>query len=162
MFFKKFPKVFLLITFITIALDQVSKILLINFLSEARQLHIIEGFFSIVYVWNKGISFGLFNNPGTNQLFLILMSCVIICTLTYVFIIKSSPRCIELVALGLIIGGALGNILDRVLYGAVFDFLLFYWRQYQYPAFNIADSAICIGAFFLIYSAVISEKGEIK
>jgi signal peptidase II len=162
MFFKKLPKVFLVIVFITMALDQASKILVINLLSEIKQLHIIEGFFSIVYVWNKGISFGIFNNVGTNQIFLILMSSIIIGTLIYFFIIKSSPLAIESVALGMIIGGALGNILDRILYGAVFDFLLFYWRQYQYPAFNIADSAICIGAFLLIYSAIASEKKEIK
>ena len=136
------------IVLITLALDQWSKEkVLTYFQNSAHPNSAIEitDFFNIVLTWNYGISFGLFNNPQYDQSIFMIITSIIIVGLILMFI--SHPK-LQL-PLGLIIGGAVGNLIDRFKYGAVLDFIDFHWMQHHYPAFNLADSAIFIGAILL-------------
>lgn len=139
----------LLTAAIVIFLDQLSKWWFMLFLSEPPHIKMITPFFNLVVAWNKGVSFSMLASNNTYAPYLLsLLSLVIVG-----FIIKwlsTEKNNHTIIALGLIIGGAIGNIIDRLRFGAVFDFLDFYIGQYHWPAFNVADSAITIGAGLLI------------
>jgi signal peptidase II len=118
---------------------------------------IITPFLNLVMVWNQGISFGLFNNnaPGAALAFTALS--LIIAMLMFLWLTISTQKFLS-VALSLIIGGALGNALDRVRFAAVEDFIDFHWEGYHWPAFNIADTCIVIGAFLLMIHSFAGKK----
>lgn len=138
-----------------ICLDQLTKFWILQYLNANGSgfIQIIPGFFQLVIVWNRGVSFGMLNNAGANQWILVIISLLVIVALLYWFAKTQQSNLIAAISIALIAGGAFGNIIDRLYHGAVLDFLLFYWRQYHYPAFNIADSAICVGAFLLFCSS---------
>lgn len=141
--------VFLLSLFIF--LDQASKTFLISHLKE-KPGYMIElmPMFNIVYAWNHGISFGLFRGyyQYSNYVFLIFNS-IIILYLSYLTI--KSESYLAFIGFSTIVGGALGNLTDRIFRGAVFDFLYFYYGDLSFPAFNLADSFITLGAGLLIW-----------
>jgi signal peptidase II len=110
--------------------------------------------FSLNVVWNTGVSFGLFRALPPFVL-LGITGGFVVGLLIWLYK-NDQPR--ERWALSLIIGGAVGNIRDRILYGAVFDFLDFYVGPYHWPAFNLADSCIVVGVLLLIYSQIVSKK----
>ncbi len=116
-------------------------------------------FFSLVHVTNTGIAFGFFQNKNT---FFILLGIIVIIALTnYAIKLMSTDRFSGLVLAG-VLGGALGNMTDRVLHGQVTDFLDFYWGTHHWPAFNVADSAICVGAALLIFSSLRGDRRSTK
>lgn len=118
-------------------------------------------FFNIVMVWNKGISFGLFNQAGDyGPLILTLVSGAI--ALAFLVWLMRCSRLGTALALILIIGGAVGNIVDRLRFGAVVDFLDFHLFGWHWPAFNIADSAITIGIALLLIDSLFFEPKEKK
>lgn len=118
----------------------------------------VTGFFSLVAVWNPGISFGMLS--GYDQpLILSGLSTVIILVLL-VWLVRSQSGFIS-VAIGLVIGGAAGNVVDRLRFGKVFDFLDFHLSGLHWPAFNIADSAIFIGVVLLCIHSMFLDQ-EIK
>ena len=134
-----------------VAIDQLVKWWFINNL-QTRPSHSIEvtSFFEFAYSWNHGVSFGLFGDykQFSNILFIILN--ILITTYLWYQIYKyKSP--ISFAGYSFIVGGAIGNILDRIFRGAVFDFLHFHYHDYSFPIFNIADAFISIGAVILIY-----------
>ncbi len=147
----------LFIMAITFGLDQWSKSVLLKLMLMPPQPPIeVLPFFNLVMVWNTGISFGLMS--GHNPPYVFIGLSAVILTLLAVWLKRTSSIFIA-GALGLIIGGALGNIADRVQYGAVADFFDFYIGSYHWPAFNIADSAIFIGVVLLcIHSIFIEQK----
>jgi signal peptidase II len=110
--------------------------------------------FNLNVVWNTGVSFGLFRALPPFVLLGITGGFVVG---LLIWLYKNDQPC-ERWALSLIIGGAVGNIRDRILYGAVFDFLDFYVGPYHWPAFNLADSCIVVGVLLLIYSQIVSKK----
>ena len=113
--------------------------------------------FDLVMAWNRGVSFGVFNNGGQwNALLLSLLSVAVVTGLL-VWLRKAESRLIGL-CIGSIIGGALGNVIDRVRWGAVADFLDVHVLGYHWPAFNVADSAISIGAVLLVIESVFSSR----
>ena len=116
----------------------------------------ITGFFNLVYVWNRGVSFGMFGNLENSQIiFCVVQSAILIFLLFWLY----RNQKIHLVyAISLIIGGALGNLTDRIKYGAVADFLDFYVKSYHWPAFNLADSFVFIGVMILIFEDLIFKK----
>jgi len=117
--------------------------------------HVIEvtSFFNLVMGWNRGISFGFFNNDSPlNSWVLPLVTLLIVCFLV-VWLARAGGVMICM-SLGLIIGGALGNLIDRLRYGAVADFLDFHAFGYHWPAFNVADSAITVGACMLVWDSL--------
>ena len=114
-------------------------------------------FFNLVMVWNEGISFGLFNNGADLALIISLVSLSITAGLS-VWIYQTNST-FKSIALALIVGGALGNIIDRLRYGAVADFIDIHIAGYHWPAFNLADSAITIGvALLLIHNIFLEEE----
>lgn len=112
-------------------------------------------FFNIVMVWNQGISFGMLGG-GTATGLLIALPLVI--TSFFLVWLFRSTSWIQGVSIALVIGGAIGNVIDRMRFGAVIDFLDFHIGDIHYPAFNIADSCVVVGIFLLIFHSVFLEK----
>jgi signal peptidase II len=161
MFARKSVIYSLLIALITIIVDQVTKYIVIEKFTqlELKQL-IVNDYFNLVLVWNKGISFGLFNGYDySNYIFLLLSSAIIVFLLYWLL---QTKKYLEFLGLGLIIGGAIGNILDRMLHEAVADFLQFHYETCYWPAFNIADSAIFAGVILLFVDSIIVEVRKIS
>ena len=118
-------------------------------------------FFDLVMAWNRGVSFGIFNNGGQwNAIILSVLSVAIAIGLV-LWMRKSTSELVTL-ALGGIIGGALGNVIDRVRWGAVADFLDVHVMGYHWPAFNVADSAISVGAVLLVLDALFAKSSSTK
>ncbi len=111
---------------------------------------------NFVMVWNRGVSFGMFGDVGSAMAFCALS--ILICIPLSVWMAVAEKKIVAL-SLALIIGGALGNVIDRIRFGAVADFIDVYAGQWHWPAFNIADSAIVIGAVLLIIDSIL-DKGE--
>ena len=140
---------------IALVLDQASKLWLLNVfhLNEAVR---VTPFFDLVPAWNTGISYGLLqSDSATGQLALMAVKVVAVIALT-VWMVRAQTR-LATVALGLIIGGAVGNAIDRLAYGAVFDFALFHveigGNIYNWYVFNLADVAIVAGVAALLYDS---------
>lgn len=149
-----------LVALVVLVMDQWSKYALFEFLAN-KEYHSVEitSFFNLVMVRNYGVSFGMFNNIPYGQLILSTIA-LSICGGLCVWLYRADKTYIG-VAIGLIIGGALGNVVDRVRLGAVADFLDFHLGEYHWPAFNIADSVIFIGVVILLLdSFFVTEKGK--
>lgn len=132
--------------------DQVSKLWIIHSVMAPPRSIEINSFLNIVMVWNTGISFGMFNEGVSVWVMAALAGIIILVLMIWFF---RSDRIRQRIALGLIIGGALGNLIDRLYYGAVADFLDFHFNDWHWPAFNIADSGITIGAILFIVDGLL-------
>lgn len=157
MLFSKLNRLgYILATFV-ILIDQFTKWWIVGKVMQPVRTIYFNEYFNVVLAWNNGISFGLFNNDGDiNALIFSLLAIAIV-----IFLIRllSKAETKKLaVGLGLIIGGALGNVIDRYIYGAVIDFLDFHINEYHWPAFNFADSCITIGAILLLVDSLFSQK----
>lgn len=146
--------------------DQGTKQYLINFFqdlpSHTEQFFsneiVVLPFLKIVYAWNKGISFGMFSNlKYSNIIFLVLSSAIITLLL---FMLLKSRGTLESASYSLIIGGAIGNIVDRLTYEAVFDFIYFHVNGYYWPAFNIADSSVFMGVALFIINLIYHRREQ--
>ena len=137
----------MLVSFIA---DQLSKYIMLDVVGIAAASPIeVLPFFNLVMVWNFGVSFGMFADPAGNmKYFLIALSLLISGGLN--FWLQKGVKRSEALAIGLIVGGALGNVIDRVRFGAVADFFDFHAYGWHYPAFNIADSCIFLGVATLL------------
>ena len=136
---------------LTILLDQLSKYWIITGLGmPERPPIVLNDFFSIVMVWNHGVSFGMFSSPDSPYSAYLLIVLALIISGLLLHAARQSNNRLEVSAYGMIIGGALGNAIDRIRLGAVADFLLVHYNQLAWPAFNVADSAICVGVGFLL------------
>ncbi len=138
------------------ALDQYTKTIVLDSLLLKQNPFIkVTDFFNFTLVWNTGISFGLFNTGiYSNHIFLSLATIVTL-IMTYLLVFAHSK--VSQISYSLIIGGALGNIIDRLYNGAVLDFIELHVSNYYWPAFNVADSSICIGAFLLVFDMIVNE-----
>ncbi len=151
-----------LVTALAVAvLDQLSKALIVaHFAGSAFGGEKLTPFFNLVFTLNRGISFGLFNAApgaaGLNAFLFSLAAAVIVAGLVYWLKRVSSPMLA--IAIGLIVGGAVGNVIDRIRYGAVVDFLDFHLGGYHWPAFNVADSAICIGVAAMLFESLLLRR----
>lgn len=113
-------------------------------------------FFNLVEVWNPGISFGMFSNLAYGQWLLSGLSVGI--TIMFAFFLREARDRLSVIACCLIIGGAIGNIFDRVRFGAVADYLDFHLAGYHWPAFNITDTAIVIGVALLLSASIFKKR----
>lgn len=146
---------------LVLAADQLSKYLVLNFILENRSMIIYTSYFNLVRAWNTGVSFSMFNDWGMWGVVLLSLLAFGIILFLLLWLRKEQSRVLQ-VALGLIIGGAVGNVIDRIRLGAVFDFLDFHLGEQHWPAFNVADSFICIGAgIIIIHSLFIKDKPAI-
>lgn len=116
----------------------------------------IFDFFSLVYVWNRGVSFGMFSHLKNSHIIFSAIQFLIIIILF--FWLHYNQKLHFTYAIGLIIGGAFGNLVDRIKNGAVADFLDFHIASYHWPAFNLADSCVFIGVMILVFDEVIFRK----
>jgi len=145
---------------VSLPLDLATKILLDRHLTYADRVPVIEGFFYLTHVRNPGAAFGLFadGDPTFRLGFFIIVSLVAILIILSFFRQLAPGDRLSALALGLILGGAIGNLLDRILRGEVVDFLHFkLWRGYSWPDFNLADSFIVVGVGILILELLASE-----
>jgi signal peptidase II len=131
--------------------DRLTKWLIETRVSAFDSFKIIPGFFDIVRSENRGVAFGLFNDSTSQWRTTMLVLLSLAAVIGVSFLLWRPDRLDRLSRWGfaLILGGAAGNVVDRILYGKVTDFLLLYIRDYQWPAFNVADSAIVIGSVLL-------------
>jgi len=140
-------------------LDQASKAMVLAFFGEpgcAIHRAQITPFFDLVLTCNPGVSFGLFNRAGVNSLIFSLAALVI--ALILVLWLGRVRATFLAVAIGLVIGGAIGNVVDRLRFGAVIDFLDFHLASWHWPAFNLADSAICLGVAAMLVDGMLSRR----
>lgn len=149
-----------IISLIALIIDIISKRLVINFMFPDMSINIISNFFSLTYAKNEGIAFSLLDGKVD---FIVIMSVIIIGMLIK-YLKDNKVEKVEQIAYGLLIGGALGNLLDRILYGYVIDFLDFNIFGYHYPIFNFADTFIVIGILILIIFSFreVGVKNEIN
>lgn len=146
------------VALVALILDQATKYWVLNDILAEQGVVIYTSFFSLVRAWNTGVSFSMFNNWGI--IGVIALSLVALGIVIFLLLwLKGEKSKLLQVALGLIIGGACGNVLDRIRLGAVFDFLDFSIGSYHWPAFNAADSFICVGAgIIVIHSLLVKNK----
>jgi len=143
---RKNYKIFLPVFFISFLLDQISKFLVVKFLSEKSSIHIFR-YFSLTYVKNKGLLFGIF---GNFDIALPIIMCGFFAFAGILFYILKNPKIpsFYLYALGLVEGGIAGNLADRLRIGAVIDFINFH----IWPVFNLADAFIVVGVISIIFT----------
>jgi signal peptidase II len=132
--------------------DRWTKWLVAQKISLFESVTVIPGFFKITHLRNKGAAFSLFADaPSSWRIATLVIFSLVALVIVLVLLVKTGNRFSwQGAALALILGGAVGNLWDRVLHGWVTDFLLVYYKQWEWPAFNVADSAICVGAVLLI------------
>lgn len=143
-----------------IALDQASKLTITSHFSLGERLAVIPGFFNLTLAYNPGAAFSFLADAGGWQrhFFTILALLVSLGIMVMIKRHLDEPRfCLQLT---LVLGGALGNVIDRAAYGHVIDFIQVYYRDWYYPAFNIADSAICIGVVLMLLDGVRDRKKD--
>lgn len=142
---------------LVITLDQVTKVIVAG--NEAlHSVTIIEGFFHITYCENTGMAWSLLSGY---QALLSIVAAVAIGVMIW-YVIDKRPDKITTIGLSMMIGGAAGNLIDRLMLGYVRDFLDFYPFGYDFPVFNVADSALCIGVGLLFIAILLEEKEEKK
>lgn len=144
-----------------VGLDQLTKFIVDRAMPLHHSIPVIDGFFNLTYVRNTGAAFGIFarSHEAFRLPFLILVSVLAI---GFIFLMLKRLRDKEIgliTALAFIVSGAIGNLIDRILYGEVIDFLDFYWSNYHWPAFNLADSFITVGVTITLFFLV-RAKGE--
>lgn len=147
-------KKIILISLFVLGIDIISKQLVLNFMLEHQSIPIIINFFYITFAKNTGVAFSFLE--GKVPLIIIMTSIIIILILKYIK--STNPNKYESVSYGLILGGAIGNLIDRIIYGYVIDFLDFNIFGYPYPIFNLADTSIVIGVAALIILSLIESR----
>jgi len=139
--------------------DQVTKWLVVDSLSLFQRIPILP-VFDLVRLHNTGAAFSFLADASgwQNKLFTGVAAIVSLGITGWLLTLPSEGRRVLGLGLALVLGGAIGNIIDRVMYGYVIDFLLFYYQDWSYPAFNIADSAITCGVVLILYDGLVLEK----
>ena len=145
---------------IVLVIDQATKIYIDRTMDLHSSITVVENFFNITYLRNKGAAFGVLAHSSYRLPFFIMVSLVAIAVIIVVFHRLRPDQKFTAIALSLIFSGALGNLIDRVRLGEVIDFLDAHWYSHHWPAFNVADSAICVGVFLLAIDMFIEEKRQ--
>lgn len=151
----------LFLAVLVFTLDQLSKYYVLQFIIENHGTYTVCSHFNLVAAFNKGVSFSMFDGGGLwGRIILIVFALAVILFLLH-WMVTETSKFIQ-ISLGLIIGGAMGNVFDRLLTGAVFDFLDFHAGTYHWPAFNMADTFICIGALFIVFKTLLNKNKNLK
>ncbi len=146
---------------VTLILDQATKFYMISDIMNPPQLIQVTSFFNFTLAWNTGVSFSLFDSYGDVGTYVLLVVSGIISFVFFVWLWRSKNHWLS-AGIGMVIGGALGNIIDRIRYGAVMDFIDFHYELYHWPAFNLADTFICVGVVFIFIESFLESKWEQK
>ena len=143
-----------LVALITFILDQFIKFIITTNLSIADTINVIKNFFRITYVENSGAAFSIFEN---SRVFLILLSILILSFIVYYITKRKKDSKFEFIIYGTLIGGILGNLIDRIRFGYVIDYLDFNFGSYSFPVFNLADTFIVISGIILMIKIMMEE-----
>ncbi|RUM94651.1 MAG: signal peptidase II [Thiothrix sp.] len=146
---------------LVIMLDQATKLAADRLLTFHSPVTVIPNFFNFTLAYNEGAAFSFLSDVGGWQRWFFTVLAVVV-SVVLIFWIKNLSRQERwtAAALSLILGGAIGNVIDRVLYGHVIDFIQWYYHSFYWPSFNIADSAISVGAAILIFQTLFGHKPE--
>lgn len=155
-------KYFVITVAVIILLDQITKALVLQYFHLHDSLTVIPGFFNLTHIRNPGGAFGVLAGGGNHLRNWLFLGAGTIALGMILFFLQSTPDRDRLMrfTLALIFGGAIGNIVDRLRFGEVVDFLDFYVGQLHWPAFNVADSAITIGIFLFVYHIVVKPMPQ--
>ena len=149
---------YLLISFVVILLDQWAKFWVQSNLAYAK-FYAVLPYLNLHFVYNKGIAFSMFATSSNNIMLAILaLNILISLALTVIIYRTELARKLLLVGLCLVLGGAIGNIIDKVYLGAVIDFIDIYWQNWHFATFNIADSAITCGAMLIFIDQMLKSR----
>ena len=141
-------------------LDQATKWAVLSFLEPPAGPVEVAPYFNLVLVWNRGVSFGVLDDHAGAYMPWVLAAVALAIVAFLLAWLRRADGALAGTALGLVIGGAIGNVVDRVRFGAVVDFLDFHVAGYHWPAFNLADAAICVGAGLLLVSGLFVPRRE--
>jgi signal peptidase II len=151
---------FLWLSILVLGLDQYTKLLVLENIELYQSLQILP-FFNLTHVYNYGAAFSFLHDAGGWQRWFFTAMALFVSALLLWWLKQTSKQQVILpVAFSLIVGGALGNAYDRLLHGYVIDFLVVYYQEWYWPAFNIADSAIFLGAALLIIDMFINKENK--
>jgi signal peptidase II len=156
-------KWFLAAFLVALPLDQITKTWIVKNFHYGERLEVIPGFFELTHVRNPGGAFSFFaDGPVEQRMAFFIGSTVIAIVLLIVFLVRHEPEArLSPLALGAILGGAVGNLIDRLVYGEVIDFLEFHlYGGYTWPTFNVADSAIVVGVAVLMVEIFLQEEPD--
>jgi len=161
---KKNLIIFIVCAAAVIAIDQLTKAVITEKFFMYGTHKVIDGFFNLVYVMNPGAAFGfLSRTPELFRYSFFIGITVLAMLLIIYYLVKSgNEKAIITLSLALIFGGAVGNLIDRIRFGAVVDFLDFYIGNWHWPAFNAADSAITVGAALMLWEMIIARRKKPK
>jgi signal peptidase II len=152
--------ILVVVSALVLIIDQVTKLYVDRNMLLHSSITVIDNFFNITYLRNKGAAFGILANSSFRLPFFILVSVVAVCVIVVVIKRLREDQTLAAISLSLIFSGALGNLIDRIRLGEVIDFLDAHWYEHHWPAFNIADSAICIGVFLLAIDMFLEERRQ--
>ena len=152
--------IFIPLLVVGLVLDQVTKVLVMLKLPMGSQVPLIPGLLNLVHIHNKGAAFGLFSGWSAEfaWLFFVATTGLVLVVLGYLLWRLPDDHWPAALGYSLILTGALGNLIDRVRLGEVVDFIDVYWGRYHWPAFNVADSLVCVGAAVLVWVIIREEK----
>ena len=154
------PLVFgLALALVVLVLDQVTKILALETLFTDGSIIQVTGFFNLVAVWNSGVSFGLFASASEYMPYL-LSGFALVVVVFLLFWLRKAETSALVIGLAMVIGGTLGNVIDRLRFGAVIDFVDWHVGGYHWPAFNIADAGITLGVALLLLDGFTSKPND--
>ena len=144
-----------------VILDQLSKHIILTQVFDkpacTNDSEVVTSFLTLVSTCNRGMSFGLFNTSQNLSVPLFAVAAVVIVAVLFYWLSRVKSEILSS-AIGLIIGGAIGNVIDRLRFGGVIDFLYFHLGSWYWPAFNIADSAICIGVMVMLLEGLLARR----
>lgn len=143
---------------IGLVLDQASKLYIHSKMSLYQSIPVIDGLFNIFYIRNKGAAFSFLANASWRLPFFIAISAIASVVIIVAFSRLRDDQKLGQISLAMIFSGAVGNLIDRVRLGEVIDFLDVYWQSHHWPAFNVADSFICVGVALLALDMLREEK----
>ena len=147
----------IILSIIFLIIDQITKILVVNSLVPGENIEIIKNIFSIIYTNNTGAAFSILLGK---RIFLIVVAILIIGILLYYIKKNKVDGKLNIIAFSLIIGGSLGNLIDRIVRGYVVDFISIKLGSYNFPIFNIADTLIVVGVFLLLIKNTGGNKND--
>jgi signal peptidase II len=154
---KKFL-ILLLLTPVLLIVDQLTKLYIDRTMKLYQSIPVIDGLFSITYLRNKGAAFSFLADASWRLPFFILVSFIAVAAILFAFNKLRDDQHLAVFSLTMILSGAVGNLIDRLRLGEVIDFLDVYWKSHHWPAFNVADSAICVGVALLALDMFLEER----
>ncbi len=154
-------QILLLLTPLILILDQLTKIYIHKSMQLYQSIPVINGLFSITYLRNRGAAFSFLAEASWRLPFFLLATVIAVIAIMIAFSKLRDDQRLAAFSLTLILAGAVGNLIDRVRMGEVVDFLDVYWKTHHWPAFNVADSAICVGVALLALD-MLREEGRLK